>query len=255
MYEYALDLETLLALLGEVNQDGILSVMLLSGFLGLKGRCSVEIQLIQGEIVYCHVEDNRGNMHVFDPGKAFKALNSLGVLDWQFTKKLDSASHTHPSQSSNVPPPAFSAPLYSAPHNPLGQANGQHPNISAGRNTDPLQPLFAPQPPGNRPISTPLGNTHPLPLPNRFDTPPLQYFGRDSGYFRTIAALVPKLRVNIDTRLLNSLPRKNRRVLVLIDGVRSVEMIHNILSPSSQDINGTLGVLVDLERLGIITVY
>jgi predicted transcriptional regulator len=67
---------------------------------------------------------------------------------------------------------------------------------------------------------------------------------------RNVSSVVPRLVFGLDPKILQSLSRSQRRVLVLIDGRRSIEKIFSILS--SQDIQGILKTLRELEAMGLI---
>lgn len=190
MRVYKLDLDSLLPLLREFHQNGCLSTVLPSDFLGMKAPCKVRIDLVDGKINYCHIEDSRGRVRALDNQKSFNALYSLGALNW----RLDDWSN---------------APSISGEHSPV---------------------LNLPQ--NETSTSSPY---LPVPIP-QYPTSP-----------------VPKIAVNIEPRTLNALSRRHRRVLVLVDGIRNVEKITEILFPSSRDPRPVLEVLRELEAMGLIT--
>jgi hypothetical protein len=52
MQKYNLDFETLLSLLEEIHQNGVLFTNFPPGFLGQKTGCQVRIALVEGKIVH-----------------------------------------------------------------------------------------------------------------------------------------------------------------------------------------------------------
>ncbi|HEY7419652.1 MAG TPA: hypothetical protein VH593_31015 [Ktedonobacteraceae bacterium] len=198
MQKYRLDLETLLEYLEEMHQNGILFTNVPPGFLGQKTGCQVRIDLVEGKVVYCHIEDSTGQVHVLSnsDNKAFSLLRGMGTLDWYV--------------ETDIP-------------------NG--PSSLAAANSS-LRP-------------TPQMTTSPLPTLSPQNTPPVQ----------RISSIVPRQVVNIESLVLQRLSRNQRRVLVLVDGTRSIEKIASVLYSSSQynNIQGVLRTLRELESLGLIT--
>jgi len=91
MQTYILDLKTLLTLLEEVEQNGRLSTILLSGISGIKERCQAKVDLQEGKIVFCQIEGRDG--HVFATGnQALQLLSQLGPQEWQLVETLQSGS-------------------------------------------------------------------------------------------------------------------------------------------------------------------
>lgn len=195
MQKHELDLETLLALLEEMRQNGILFTNLPPGLLGQKTGCQVRIDLVEGKVVYCHIEDSTGQIHILDNDKAFSSLYGLGTLKWYVETGLP-----------DVPPPADT-------------------------NSSPLRAM-------------PSVNTGPLPTFSPYDTVPLQ----------NISSIVPRKVINVESSALRRLSRSQRRVLILVDGTRSVEKIASMLYSSSEDnIQTVLRTLRELEMLRLIT--
>jgi hypothetical protein len=68
-----------------------------------------------------------------------------------------------------------------------------------------------------------------------------------------MSSVVPRQVVNIEPRVLQTLSRNQRRVLVLVDGTRNIEKIASILYSSSRDsIQAVLKTLRELESLRLI---
>jgi len=207
MQKYDLDLETLLSLLEEMRQSGILITNVPSGFLGQKNGCQVRIDLIEGKIAYCHIEDSEGRIHVLGNNKAFSLLYGMGTLEWYLETRLPETpitTDTSPALPSTKLP-AVTRPL---PSTKLPAVTGPHPGVSP------------------------------------YSTVPMW----------SISAVVPRKTVPIEPRTLQTLSRNQRRVLVLVDGTRSVEKIASILYSSSQDnVQAVLKTLRELESLRLIT--
>lgn len=195
MQKYELDLETLLTLLEEMRQNGVLFANVPPGLLGLKTGCQVRIDLVEGKVVYCHIEDSTGQVRVLGNNKAFSLLYGLGTLKWYVETALPDA-----------------------------------PSL-VDTNSSPLRAI-------------PPTNTRPLSTPSPYDTVPLQ----------SIYSIVPRKTVNIGLSALQRLSRNQRRVLILVDGTRSIEKIASVLYSSSQDnIQMVLRALRELESLRLIT--
>lgn len=225
MYTYDIDLETLLSLLTEARQTGILSAELPHGFMGQKVRCWVRINLANGEILRCQIEDNKGRVQVMGNKKALDLLYGLGPLSW----RLDTESPDARALSANK---NNREPLELPP---------------SERITNPLLPRV--QPSNNLRTPPPLerGNTSPL--------PPVQSTGSlrmNSASLRLFSA-VPQVIANLSPAVLHNLSRRQRRVLVLVDGTRSVEKIAALLFSTPQDTLIVLELLQELEMMGLIT--
>ncbi len=193
MQKYELDLETLLSLLEEMRQNSILFANVPPGALGQKTGFQVRIDLVEGKIAYCHIEDEEGRIHVLGNQKAFSLLYGMGTLEWYVETRL--------------------------------------PDAPLPTNTQPLPRAMLPT------------NTRPLPAPSPYDTVPLP----------SLSSIVPRPTVYNKSLVLQRLSRSQRRVLVLVDGTKSVEKIASMLYPSSQDsIQIVLKTLHELESLGLI---
>lgn len=64
---------------------------------------------------------------------------------------------------------------------------------------------------------------------------------------------VPRVIANLSPAVLHNLSRRQRRVLVLVDGTRSVEKIAALLFSTPQDTLIALELLQELEMMGLIT--
>jgi hypothetical protein len=207
MQKYELDLETLLSLLEEMRQNSILFANVPPGILGQKTGFQVRIDLVEGKIAYCHIEDDEGRIHVLGNQKAFSLLYGMGTLEWYVETHLPD---TPLPTNTTLPLPRAMLPT----------------------NTQPLPRAMLPT------------NTRPLPAPSPYDTVPLP----------SLSSIVPRPTVYNKSLVLQRLSRSQRRVLVLVDGTKSVEKIASMLYPSSQDsIQVVLKTLRELESLGLIT--
>lgn len=194
MQKYELDLETLLSLLEEMRQNGILFTNMPSGFLGQKTGCQIRIDLVAGKVAYCHIEDSEGQVHILSNQKAFSLLYGMGPLEWFVETHLP-----------DVPS--------------LVDTNASLPGT--------MLPAV----------------TRPLPAKSSRDTIPLW----------RISSTVPRQIISIEPQVLQALSRNQRRVLVLVDGIRNIEKIASILYLSSQDdMQIVLKTLRELESLRLI---
>jgi hypothetical protein len=216
MSMYKLDLESLLPLLESFRQDGSLSAVLPPGTLRRKGPCKVRIDLLQGKVVYCHIEDGAGQIYVLDSrSKIANTLYGLGERDWHLDEGADK--------------------LYSSRMDPY--------------QTQPL-PRVGPQ---TQPLSRQENTSGQYPSMPSF--PPTQYSPMyQSSQRQSVSALVPRVIATPDASILNSLSRNQRRVLVLVDGTRDVKKITEILFSSSGDMRPVLQVLRELERMGLVII-
>ncbi len=82
MQTYTLDLETLLALLQEVEQNGRLSTILPSGIPGIKERCQARVDLQEGKIIFCQIEGQHGQV-IARGSQALQLLSRLDSQEWQ----------------------------------------------------------------------------------------------------------------------------------------------------------------------------
>lgn len=217
MRVYRLDLESLLPSLGEFQQTGSLTTKLPPGSLKQKGPCKVRVDLLQGKVVYCHIEDSAGRIYILDSRKIVDTLYGLGELDWRLDEGIDKI-YTPPEG----PPSAQVAPRQGYSTEQLSSRQG----YSTGQ----LSSLPYPPPTQHSPMS------------------------QSSAQRRSVSELVPRVVATPDASILNMLSRNQRRVLVLVDGTRSVKKITEILFASSQDMRPVLQVLRELENMGLITI-
>lgn len=80
-----------------------------------------------------------------------------------------------------------------------------------------------------------------------------QYVGHGSSP-HPATGFVPQRNVEINSSLLMRFPRHLKRVLVLVDGTRTVGKIASILSPQEDRIREVLQILRDLEDMGILSI-
>lgn len=207
MRVYKLDLESLLPLLAEFQQNGSLSAVLPPGALKQRGPCKVRIDLLQGQVVYCHIEDSTRQIYVLDNSKIANTLYGLGELDWRLDEGVDKLYSSREDPYRTQPLPR------------LESISGQYPSM----------PSSSPPPTQYSPM---------------FQTAPRQ----------SVSSLVPRVIAAPDASILHSLSRNQRRVLVLVDGTRSIKKIAEILFPSSQDMRTVLQVLRELENMGLVVI-
>ena len=224
MHVYRLDLESLLPLLAEFQQDGSLSTMLPSGMLKRKGPCKARLDLLQGKVVYCHIEDNnRQVVYILDSRKIASTLYGLGDLDWQLDEGIDKlySFHVDPYQTQPLPrlerTSGRMSPYQTQPLPHLERTSGQRPPA----------PSFPP-------IRHPLMS--------------------QTAQRLAVSELVPRAIATPDASILSSLSRNQRRVLVLVDGARSIKKITEILFSSPQNMRAVLQVLRELEYMGLVVI-
>jgi hypothetical protein len=99
MQTYMLELETLLYILEESEQNGILSAELVAGVPGFKERCRAKIGLRAGKIAACELEGTNGRILIAGMS-ALRALSNLGVQEWQLLEN-QSREQLSPAQTSD----------------------------------------------------------------------------------------------------------------------------------------------------------
>ena len=129
MRVYKLDLESLLPLLAEFQQNGSLSTVLPPSALKQRGPCKVRIDLLQGQVVYCHIEDSTRQIYVLDNSKIANTLYGLGELDWRLDEGVNKlySSRVDPYQTQPLPR--------------LDSSSGQYPSMPASPPTQ-YSPMF-----------------------------------------------------------------------------------------------------------------
>ena len=225
MRTYDLDFETLVALLKNAHQTGVLSTRLPAGYFGQKKPCLVKINLVEGEITYCHVEDENGNIQITGniDTKLLNVLYNLGICSWL----LDTDPLT--IHSLNASRNAPDSPPFLQPTPPFSQ------------NT----PSFSQPAPQNAPSFS-------QPTPSFSQTQATGYLGTRSMPRRFFSD-VPHISTNISPEILQTLSRRHRRVLGLVDGKRSAEKIAALLFAAPKDAWIVLTLLQEMEAMRIIT--
>ncbi|HET8840887.1 MAG TPA: hypothetical protein VFN35_05435, partial [Ktedonobacteraceae bacterium] len=118
---YTIDLTTILQLLREFRRTGILRAELSSGVRDLKQPCLAVIELLDGEVVTCHVKDTKGQT-LFQDGEAYDAMASAGKQNWIFTILAEGELPSRqggPSRSSTGPFSRVTGPIQMSPFVPV----------------------------------------------------------------------------------------------------------------------------------------
>ncbi|HEY7417671.1 MAG TPA: hypothetical protein VH593_20985 [Ktedonobacteraceae bacterium] len=122
MQKFEIDLETILSLLEETHQSGTLFTNAPPGLLGQKTGCQVRIDLVEGKVAYCHIEDSVGKIHILSNNKSFRLLYDMGPLEWYVDTHLPDAptfKNTY-SSSPHTMLPANTGSLSGIPSRPTG---------------------------------------------------------------------------------------------------------------------------------------
>ncbi len=93
---YSIDLETMVQILQEHRQTGVLQAEVPGGMAGLRERCRIEIDVVKGNIVACRVE-NSSERVVLWGDDALREVYRLGVLDWILTLRREPLPPLHES--------------------------------------------------------------------------------------------------------------------------------------------------------------
>lgn len=226
---YTLDLQTILQLLQEFKQRGTLQTQIPNGVSGVKERCLVWIEFVNGEIASCTIQTQSGRP-VLSGQKALNTLYGLGALDWELITLKNDAPLLYPQQMSPAPISPSNMPSMQ-PYPPQPQPQPQQPYL-------PTQPYF-PQQPGPTtgpfyPTTGPFSQQQYTPVPQQ----------GNSG------SPIPRWAVYVDKQEINRWPRKYRRIFSLVDGEKNVYQIATMLGlPSTREV---LEVLRELRSMGMI---
>ena len=85
---YSIDLETMVQLLQEYKQTGLLHAQLPTGIAGIKELCHVEIDVVFGAMTSCRVVSDNGQKQLVGE-EAVRELQRMGVVHWELTLKQD----------------------------------------------------------------------------------------------------------------------------------------------------------------------
>ncbi len=112
---YTIDLVTILQLLHEFQQSGILRAELSSGLAHLKQPCIIMIELLRGEMTACYVKDTRGQT-LLAGQEAFQAASAAGKLLWVFDALPDQELLGGEQHFRSLPGPSIqTSPLNTGP--------------------------------------------------------------------------------------------------------------------------------------------
>lgn len=104
---YNIDLATLLQLLQEFRRSVSISAQLPSGALSLKEQCQVKIELVEGKIMSCRIENNNGQVRI-SGDDALQALYRLGTINWKLQEQIETPKRlTEASPTSLLDPSAI----------------------------------------------------------------------------------------------------------------------------------------------------
>jgi hypothetical protein len=268
---YSIDLPTLLQILQKSYHNGRVYAQVPYGFAGLSGGYAF-VDVSRGRMVACYLLNTQKQI-ILSGNEAANVISSMGILQWAVGQEQQQTSTNLPSirQYSASPPylnpqsPAIrqysSGALYTNPQipairqyssgqlytNPQIPAMGQYP--SDPQYTNPRLPMA-------RPSST--GNPHTTSKFNDTSSRSNNTSSRSNDTSRQLSYqfsfLVPERIMHIDTNLLGNLARRLRRVLVLVDGQRSVVKISLILHSNSDGQQETFSILKQLEEMQIIAI-
>ena len=101
---YSIDLETMVQILQEHRQTGVLQAELPGGMAGLRERCRIEIDVVTGNIVACRVENSSERVVLWGED-ALREVNRLGVLDWTLTLQRETLPPLHETSFAFLPSP------------------------------------------------------------------------------------------------------------------------------------------------------
>jgi hypothetical protein len=76
---------------------------------GIRGRCTGYLQLIEGKVVSCYIEDKDGHRHLIQASKLIQIDNERGPFDWTLT--IPPSPAATPRHEPHVPIPRIVALL------------------------------------------------------------------------------------------------------------------------------------------------
>lgn len=278
---YSLDLATLLMMLEGLQHTGQLQATVPTGTPHVSAGKAV-ITVMRGRITDCVIFDQHGQL-ALSGQHALQLVKHLGALGWRPAQ--NAANHTKTtlqvetsSEQRSYPPQQVSPEQRAYP--PQQVSPDQWSYIPLPQQTSPLQRLDFPQTmnttqrsamdwPAQPTQLSPHVTRNPLPhitglIPSvtapsphatRRQPPPQipESLTLSQPGSPLLAALTPQRKTSIDGQTLTKLPRPLRRVLVLVDGNRSIGKITDLLYANQGRISEVLDALRELERTGIIT--
>jgi hypothetical protein len=201
---YSIDLETMVQILQEHRQTGVLQAALPNGMAGLRERCRIEIDVVAGNIAACRIEDSSERIVLWG-NDALREVHRLGVLDWNLTLQRETLSPLHETS-----PGVKTSPLSSWERMSM---------------TDPF--MRTPSPMGLSTGSTPV--VRPV---------------TGTGNFPVVGtSLIPRRTMVIKPGQMQAWPRTQRMVYALIDGKNSIQRITDMLSLSPRVVEEVLRAL------------
>lgn len=261
---YALDLTTLLLALQESRYTGQLQAHVPIGIPELSnGRAMMTV--VRGHVKACVLFNMHGQQLVSGE-QAFALVGTMGPLEWQRTQTplLNGWTGTSPQEQSpeqwrtRPHQPVRTPPAYPQSRLPESRALPQpnsDPEWLRGTTPDEFPRVTTPLPSITMPLPRVSGSwphvTQPsqkIPARPKVPTsPPTQPINP------ILASIIPQRRVTINQQTLASLPRLLRRVLVLVDGARSIGKITELLYANPARFSEVLEAIKELERMGIVT--
>ena len=227
-------------------------------------------------MIYCHIEDEKGRIQVTgnNDKKLLNLLYEAGICSWLLdTDPLTAQSLNNGNMPNTSPVEQKANPFFSQNTSSFGQRT----DPSFSQNTSPFPPNVLP--PGQRTDpsfsqnTSSFGqrtdpsfsqNTSPFP-PNvspfeqranpsfaHMQPQPASNSGMKS-MSRRLFSDVPRMSATTGPEILQTLSRRHRRVLALVDGRRSAEKIAALLFPTPKDAWIALTLLQEMESMGIIT--
>jgi len=251
---YILDFATLLSTLQEISYTGQIEAYLSLRTPVLHGG-KVVVTIVRGQATACVILNQQGYIAIAGE-QAVQITRSLGVLEWYRTPLSSQPSQEMPVFPSVQQSPAISQQRQTRPLPPQPTINNQLPQQSQVTNprlpivTNPLLPsVTRPLPRISSPQLSPVTNPY---LP-RINNQRLAEAQSTQPHNQLITTCIPQRLVTLHPQTLANLERPLRRVLVLVDGQRTIGKIVILLNPTANKFDEVLETLRELERMGMIT--
>lgn len=263
MYSIDIDLSALLQMLQNSRHSGRIYAQIPYGFAGLTGGY-VFIDMVQGRAIACYLVNTQKQI-ILTGAESIDVTSTMGVLHWTIGQAYQQTNMSLPA----VHPHTSDAP-YTNHHQqavrpyPVNtqQTNTRLPAVQPysprTQHTNPNLPPSRPYTSGTQHTSSNLPSIKPYSSGTQNTNPqlpalrPLMPTNTNRPQYYSFSAFVAERLINIDSNLLTGLHRRLRRVLVLVDGQRSVIKIAVVLHPNEDGQQEVFDSLKQLAQMHII---
>lgn len=265
MYSIDTDLSALLQMLQKSRHSGRIRTQIPYGFAGLSGGY-VFIDMSQGRATACYLVDAQRQL-LLSGTEAIDVTSTMGILHWIAEQEYPKTTVSLPSVRVQTPGSPYSNPQLPAarPQSPGTQHTNTHlpavrPQSPGTQHTNTYLPAIRPQSSSTQHTNTRLPALQPYSSSSQQTNAhlsalqPLRLTNMAGAYSYSFSAFVPERLIYIDSNLLGGLNRRLRRVLVLVDGQRSILKIASVLHPNEDGQQEVFDSLKQLAKMQIISI-